>query len=284
MFVWLASYPKSGNTLVRSLLASYFFSKDGIFNFDLIKNIKQFPHAGLFESLGLDIKNEKELIKNYIKVQESFNQKNSTQFLKTHSYLFNIEGNGFTDLNNTLGAIYIVRDPRNVVTSLANFLDMSITKATDHLIQSPHIGGILNANKKQDIMKTYTGTWSGNFNSWKSFKSNGKYLLIKYEDLISNKEENLKKILKFIYKLKNINFEIDETKIKNVIQSTSFENMKNLEKEKGFEEARINIKTKEKIPFFNLGPKNEWKKLLDLEIIKKIEKAFKKEMKELEYL
>ena len=130
MFVWLASYPKSGNTLVRSLLASYFFSKDGIFNFDLIKNIKQFPHAALFESLGFDIKNEKELIKNYIKVQESFNQKNLTQFLKTHSYLFNIEGNGFTDLNNTLGAIYIVRDPRNVVTSLANFLDMSITKQT----------------------------------------------------------------------------------------------------------------------------------------------------------
>jgi len=284
MFVWLASYPKSGNTLVRSLLASYFFSKDGIFNFDLIKNIKQFPHAPLFESLGFDIKNEKELIKNYIKVQESFNQKNLTQFLKTHSYLFDFEGNVFTDFNNTLGAIYIVRDPRNVVTSLANFLDISITKATDHLIQSPYIGGISNSNKREDIMKTYTGTWSGNFNSWKSFKSNRKYLLIKYEDLISNKEENLKKILKFIYKLKNINFEIDETKVKNVIQSTSFENMKNLEKEKGFEEARINIETKEKIPFFNLGPKNEWKKLLDLETIKKIEKAFKKEMKELEYL
>ena len=284
MFVWLASYPKSGNTLVRSMLASYFFSKDGIYNFDLINNIKQFPHAALFESLGFDIKNEKELIKNYIKVQESFNQKNLTQFLKTHSYLFNIEGNGFTDLNNTLGAIYIVRDPRNVVTSLANFLDMSITKATDHLIQSPHIGGILNANKKQDIMKTYTGTWSGNFNSWKSFKSNGKYLLIKYEDLISNKEENLKKILKFIYKLKNIKLEIDESKLKNVIKSTSFESMKNLEKEKSFPESQINQETGEKIPFFNLGPKNDWKKSLDLEIIKKIEKAFEKEMKELGYL
>ena len=284
MFVWLASYPKSGNTLVRSFLASYFFSKDGIFDFDLIKNIKQFPHAPLFESLGFDITNEKELLKNYIKVQESFNQKNSTQFLKTHSYLLNIDGHSFTDLNNTLGVIYIVRDPRNVVTSLANFLNISITKATDHLIQSPYIGGISNSKKRGDIMKTYTGTWSGNFNSWKSFKSNRKYLLIKYEDLILNKEENLKKILRFIYKLKNINFEIDETKIKNVIQSTSFENMKNLEKEKGFEEARINSETKEKIPFFNLGPKNEWKKLLDLEIIKKIEKAFKKEMKELEYL
>jgi hypothetical protein len=283
MFVWLASYPKSGNTLVRSMLATYFFSKDGIFNFDLIKNIKQFPHVPLFESLGFDIRNEKELIKNYIKAQESINQKNLVQFLKTHSYLFNIEGNGFTDLNNTLGSIYIVRDPRNVVTSLATFLDMSITQATNHLIHSSHIGGIETSNKN-DAMKTYTGTWSGNFNSWKSFKSNGKYLLIKYEDLIADKEECLKKILKFIHKLNNINFEIDETKIKNVIESTSFENMKNLEKNNGFIEARTKKKTAEKIPFFNLGPKNDWKKFLDLEIIKKIEKAFKKEMKELGYL
>ena len=53
MIVWLASYPKSGNTLVRSMLAAYFFSKDGIYDFDLIKNIKQFPHIGLLKNLEL---------------------------------------------------------------------------------------------------------------------------------------------------------------------------------------------------------------------------------------
>ena len=42
MIIWLASYPKSGNTWIRSLIGSYFFSKDGIFNFDLLKNIEQF--------------------------------------------------------------------------------------------------------------------------------------------------------------------------------------------------------------------------------------------------
>ena len=40
MFIWLASYPKSGNTLVRSLLSSYFFSKDGIFNLRLSDMLK----------------------------------------------------------------------------------------------------------------------------------------------------------------------------------------------------------------------------------------------------
>ena len=82
MFIWLASYPKSGNTLLRSLLASYFFSKDGIYNFSLIKNIKQFPTLKLFKDLGVDITNEKEVIANYIRVQQSFNKKKSTQFLK----------------------------------------------------------------------------------------------------------------------------------------------------------------------------------------------------------
>ena len=52
MFIWLASYPKSGNTLVRSMLAAYFFTKDGIYNFDLIKN-KQFPNSKLFEEQEL---------------------------------------------------------------------------------------------------------------------------------------------------------------------------------------------------------------------------------------
>ena len=50
------------------------------------------------------------------------------------------------------------------------------------------------------------------------------------------------------------------------------------------EEHEEHKETKEKIPFFNLGPKNDWKRLLDLEIIIKIEKAFEKEMKELGYL
>ena len=284
MFIWLASYPKSGNTLLRSLLASYFFSNDGIFNFDIIKNIKQFPNIKLFENLGIDIKNEKEVIKNYIKVQESINKKNSIQFLKTHSYLFNINNNGFTDLNNTLGAIYVVRDPRNVVTSFAHHSGISVDEAADQLVNLWQYGGDLNSIQVNHRTKVYLGTWGSNFNSWKSFKSPGKYLLIKYEDLVANKETTLLKILKFIHKLKKIEFKADKAKLKNILDSTSFEKMKNLEKKKGFSESLIDKKTGKKIPFFNLGAKNSWKNSLNIEIRKKIENSFKKEMIELGYL
>ena len=284
MFIWLASYPKSGNTLVRSLLASYFFSKDGIYNFSLIKNIKQFPNIKLFEDLGIDTKNEREVIANYIRVQQSFNKKESTQFLKTHSYLFNFENNAFTDLNVSLGVIYIVRDPRNVVTSWANHASISVNESANQLINKWVLEANLNSFNNSERTNVYTGTWASNYKSWKPFKSQGKYLLIKYEDLINNKEEMLLKICKFIYKLNKKSFEIDKVKFKNVIDSTSFERMKALEKEGSFGESKINKKTGEKITFFNLGKKNDWKKMIDPKIKEKIENAFKEEMKELGYL
>ena len=284
MFVWLASYPKSGNTLVRSLLASYFFSRDGIYNFSLIKNIKQFPSIKLFEDLGVDIKNENEVIANYIRVQQSFNKKESTQFLKTHSYLFNIKNNAFTDLNNSLGVIYIVRDPRNIVTSFANHNSISVNESSELLINSWFNEGNLNSFSNAERTNVYRGTWASNYKSWKSFKSQGKYLLVKYEDLINKKEEVLLKMLKFIYKLNKKNFNVDKVKFKNAIDTTSFERMKALEKEGKFFESTINKKTGKKVPFFNLGTKNDWKKMLDPKIIEKIENAFKEEMKELGYL
>ena len=45
MIVWIASYPKSGNTWVRGLLSSYLYTNDGIFKFNLLKEIRQFPTA-----------------------------------------------------------------------------------------------------------------------------------------------------------------------------------------------------------------------------------------------
>ena len=283
MFVWLASYPKSGNTLLRSMLAAYFFSEDGVYNFDLNKNIRQFPSSKLFERMGIDITDENEVIKNYIKAQESINQKEKLQFLKTHSYLFNIDNKPFTNLNNTLGVIYIVRDPRNVVTSYAHHSGTSPESAARSMIELYKYKGDLTSNSAERVT-LYMGTWSGNYNSWKSLKDPGRYLLIKYEDLINNKDLTFRKVIKFLCRLKGIKFKIDQTKFRNVIESTEFKKMQKLEQEKGFKEAKTNSETGEKIPFFNLGAKNDWKKILDPDIKTKIEINFKKEMKELGYL
>ena len=51
MIIWLASYPKSGNTWVRSIISSLVYSKDGIFNFELLRKIQQFPNKDHFLNL-----------------------------------------------------------------------------------------------------------------------------------------------------------------------------------------------------------------------------------------
>ena len=99
MIIWLASYPKSGNTLLRSVLSSYFYSNDGIFTFKNLDKISQFPQTIHLMSIGVDVNNEKEVFKNFIKAQNFINQeKEKVKFFKTHSSLCKMYDSNFTDL------------------------------------------------------------------------------------------------------------------------------------------------------------------------------------------
>ncbi len=60
--------------------------------------------------------------------------------------------------------------------------------------------------------------------------------------------------------------------------------MQKLEADHSFVEAKEDMKTGEKIKFFNLGVKNDWKKMLDKKIKENLEKELEVEMKELKYL
>ena len=283
MIIWLASYPKSGNTFLRSLLTAYLFTKDGNFNFSVLKNINQFPNNVTFEKLGIDISNEKEVIKNYIKVQEETNKRDGQgiRFLKTHSTLQDINGHKFTNLNNCLGAIYIVRDPRDVVKSYSNHYQTSIDESINHMNEFNIGGGVKSKDRKNETI-THIGSWSSHFTSWKEFDKVDRYLLIKYEDLIEETEKTFLKVLTFICKLTKKKLDLDKNKLTNVLKTTSFDSMQKLEKQNGFSEAS-NFNGK-KITFFKYGAKNNWKNFLTSENRKKIEDLFREEMKELGYL
>jgi hypothetical protein len=284
MIIWLASYPKSGNTMVRSLLSAYLFTKDGNFNFETLKNISVFPDLTFFEKLGVDVSKDDEVLKNYIRAQEEINKKNNKAitFLKTHSTLHNVNNHKFTNYQNTYGAIYIVRDPRNVVLSYANHNQITIEQAAKALKSFRILGGVKNSNIAADRGLTHVGSWSSHYNVWKELKKTNRYLLIKYEDLISDTKKTFLKILNFIYILGNAKHVVDQDKLNNAINTTSFENLQKLEKTTFFDEAKqINNKY---VTFFKYGPKNDWKKNLSNEVIKNIEDEFRTEMKELGYL
>jgi len=280
MIFWLASYPKSGNTLLRSILGSYFFSQDGDFNFNNLYKISQFPTQNQFTKLGIDINNDEEVFKNFIKAQELLNFENrNLKFFKTHSSLCKMHGCNFTNLRNSLGVIYIVRDPRNVVSSFAYHYSLNTDRATDTMIDKMNF-----QIKNNGTCTSFLGSWDFSYNSWKKFNEKGRYLLVKYEDLVNRKKTTLIKVFKFLKELGVLKNDLDMVKLNKVIKSTEFEQMKKLEKKKTFHESIVDDKTGIRKDFFNLGPKNVWQKNLDENNRLKIEKAFEKEMKELNYL
>ena len=187
MIIWLASYPKSGNTLLRSILATYFFSNDGQLKFEYLYKIEQFPGVYHFENLGIDLSNDKTVFKNFINAQKFINkEKNKIKFIKTHSSLSRINNCNFTDLENTLGAIYVIRDPRNVVISFAHHYDLNIDDATNAIIDQTRW-----LIKTEKVLKTFLSSWNINYNSWKQL--NNRVLFIKYEDLVNKKKNNFNK-------------------------------------------------------------------------------------------
>ena len=278
MIVWCASYPKSGNTWVKAIIASLLYSEDGIFNFEMLKKIGQFPVKKQFKDYIEDYSNLKKISEHWIKAQEKINSDRKLRVFKTHSGNYNFFGSNFTNKENTVGVIYIVRDPRNMIASIANHYQHSIKESVDFLLDERKLLFVTNSNnpnyESEKNVVTLLGSWKDHYNSWK-ISSN--IIIIRYEDLIVDTKNQIIKLIEFLKKFGD--FDINKKKIDNIIKTTSFDVLKRKEAKDGFIEA-----VSKKIKFFNLGPKNNWKNTIDEKLIHKIEKKFNKEMKELNYL
>ena len=253
MIIWLASYPKSGDELVKTLLSTYVFSQDGSYNSELINNIKQFPDNELFKQLGVDIKNEEAMNKNYISSQKLYFDEKSIRFLNTHSCFVNKKVFQFTDKHNTLGVIYIVRDPRGILSSLTNDMDQTAKQSSEIILTHQYLG-----KDTTDHCLTYVGSWKYHYNSWKTFNRFNRYCLIKYEDLINDTEKVFLEILKFISRMGKVRFTVEKDKLKNTLKTCDLTKIQEFEDKK------------------NLSS--------DKEVQDSLEKELQNEMKELDYL
>ena len=277
MIIWIPSYPKSGNTYLRSFLSSYYYSKEGKFDFNLLLNINQFPSLRYS-----DIKSYTyvDAAKNWINNQKKFFNKEQLFFLKTHNSLEEYFGYKFTNSLETLGAIYIVRDPRNIITSMCNHFSMNFNEAYNRMIDQN--ASLSRKNEDGDLSNfSFLGSWSNHYRSWKN-NFEFKTLIIKYEDLEKDAYNEFWKILTFIEDLTGKKEPINKKKFINSLNSTNFSNLKQKEKLYGFKES-LSYKSNNKTNFFNLGFKNKWQEILPEEISEKIKDIFFDEMKDLKY-
>ena len=286
MIIWLASYPKSGNTWLRFYIISLLMGKQTDLNLNHLRAIMNYPHSTHFNGLVSNLFDLGEISKNWITSQKKINSDNKLRFFKTHNMLGKYNGYPFTDAQNTLGTIYIVRDPRNVITSVKNHYSLSnYDEAQKFVFKDDQILTLSDRQKalylksKKFPLTQFVGSWKTHYLSWKNMKKN--YILIRYEDLYENSKNEFTKVADFIGELLKVKF--TQAQIENAINLSSFERLENMEKENGFTESTIN-NDGNRNKFFFLGPKNDWRKILDKSISSDIEKKFEKEMKELKYI
>ena len=277
MIIWIASYPKSGNTWVRSIISSYFFTDTGDFDFNLLKNISLYPGPKYFKN---KINKPGEVSLFWESSQKNIVSKEKQIFLKTHNALIALNNRLFTSEKTSLGAIYIVRDPRNILSSLKNHYDFKDYNEAFEFMKNKkkYIWDIRKNNDYSGFQ--FLGSWQEHYKSWiknQKFKT----LLVKYEDLERDCYSTSLKLIQYILLLKGKESKVDEKKLFRSIESTKFDVLKKKENDFGFDESiKVNNINKS---FFFLGPENKWQKKLPNDILIKVENEFQEDLKYFNY-
>ncbi len=213
MILWLSSYPKSGNTWARIFLTNYLFeqTEDPFKNLDKIGSYPRKEYFNFLEKKDFEsLKNKEQNFKHYIISQEKINLNGELNFLKSHSYCGVLNGNNFSNSDNTAGFIYFVRDPRSVAISLSHHRNVSLKDTVEMMLNKNQF---MQADHNDGLIEFFS-SWKINYLSWK----NSKYpkLIIKYEELKKDPFDTFKKILNFISQFKKI--EIEKGKIHKIIK------------------------------------------------------------------
>ena len=278
MIVWIASYPKSGNTWVRSFLTAYYYCKDGVFDINNLIKIQDYPNKQFFKN---EVK-KGEIHKHWEESQINIVNQKKIKFLKTHNSLISAFGKNFTEPKYTLGVIYIIRDPRNVITSVKNHNDFKTYEEALNMMQNDNAVisdySYLNNHAKTNIINS----WRINYQSWLR-NNNYRRLLIKYEDILNNPYQTFRDIVIFVNTICKFNDNFDEKKFNNSIETTSFKKLQELENQGKFTESVYSIHDNRKVKFFNQGPDNDWKKNLSHELILKMNDYYKDDLKKFNY-
>ena len=271
--IFLASYPKSGNTWLRSIIGNFYnFEKE--FSLNDLKSIPLLSikkHFNEFQNKVYINNNELHfdwVSQNIIKCQKILNNKlNHLNIFKTHS----VRHKNFTNETVNAGFIYIVRDPRDIIVSLKNFSGKEIDKTIDEFLFSKSL--MITTNGAQELLST----WELNVQSWLNYTSVPR-LIIKYEDLKLNPKEIILNIKKFLNKIHSLNINLRDQDIDKIVENTNFNNLKKLEDKNGFDEATIHSN------FFRSGTSNQWKDVLTNTQINLIEKNLKSMMRYFNYI
>lgn len=273
---WIASYPKSGNTWLRMLLASYQYdlskyyinSKIDDTTIDTSKGYYQMACPANVSKLSkADILH----LRPTALLNKVFLNKTDKVYIKTH--MANVTIDGFKLIPHfeyNKAGVCIIRDPRDVAISWANHYTASIDDSIEGFKSRKVIIG-----SKDNNLTSYPIAWDTFVNSWAD-EERFPVKVIRYEDLLADPKNTLTSVLELL------DFDIEEERVEKAIKACEFSSLKKQEEEENFIEYEF-IEEDKKFTFFNKGTAGTWKDILTKEQNESIIEIFGETMEKYGY-
>jgi hypothetical protein len=274
---WIASYPKSGNTWMRILLSNLMAGTDepeDINSLRISVGIAGARHMFEDESLvetQLLRHSEIETLRPLVHDSYARSRKAAT-FVKVHDAWTRLADGTPTLGRAARGAIYLVRDPRDVAVSLAAFDSRPTDDVIDQLNREGEAVGETDAQIRQIV-----NSWSGHVQSWLDHASIP-VIVIRYEDLLRDTAGEFRRALSFL------GAEFPDVEISRAVRNSDFRELQRQEKAQGFRERgrRQDVLTRNN-SFFREGRSEQWRSALTADQIHRIEQTNRATMSRLGY-
>ncbi len=271
--LWLASYPKSGNTWLRAFLANYFTNaKKPVEINDLPRFVLGDGIAAPFERVaGRSIADmdEHQIQRLRPLVHRMFAESSpDTVFVKTHNAISFLDDIPTITPEYTAGAIYVIRNPLDTAISYAHHYGVDFDRAIEVMgsdeLELPTHG---------HLVCQYLGSWSSHVRSWLEAPGLNRHV-VRYEDMVAKPEKAFRDVIKFL------GLPVEPARLRRAIRNSSFKALASQERKKGFVEA-VPIDNR---VFFRKGKVGDWRNHLTPEQAQRLIDDHREVMREHGYL
>jgi Sulfotransferase domain len=269
--IWLASYPKSGNTWLRAFLHNLLRDPEEGYDLNKMSDFTVGDTAGMFYQKFLR-KPVKEMTEDEVsilrpKVQEMITRSSPDNvFVKTHNALVSFLDRPLIHMEHTAGAIYVVRNPLDMVISHADHYGKTI----DDSIEIIGMSDSMVMTGEHNVHEIHC-SWSRHVESWTANPHRGLHVM-RYEDMHARPLETFGGLVQFL------RLPVERARLERSIRLSSFKELRRKEEEKGFIERSEAQKR-----FFRQGKAGGWREVLTPEQVERMAAKHEQQMRRFGY-
>ncbi len=272
--LWIASYPKSGNTWVRTFLQNYLANKNkpvdiNTLHQESIDEVKSFRYQPFINEGQSTVELSLEevcALRPMVQAQIAAAAP-ATVFVKTHNFQGEYKGYPLHNWQVSSGAIYVVRNPLDVAVSLKHYFDYSYDEAIAYM--AANMAGT--PNEPENVPQVVS-SWSNHVKSWTQ-EGGRNMLTLRYEDMLTNPQKAFRKVESLLGLKKDVK------RLAKAIRFSSFKQLESQESNAGFMEKHENAGR-----FFRKGKVGQWRDELSEKQIKRLIVDHEEQMRRFKYI